>query len=441
MGSLTVVGMCGLTHFLVFAAPVASERSLDTTLSSTELATRVEESAANYPHKKPSYAQQASKVSKPTSAGPALLCALLAPGRLPSGSTDQSWVSWRKLPEPNICDYIILDIEANPDGSYNESEYSFLLNYNTTARFLFTFGSESFLEAKAAFRRTSFRKSATQLYKTPGVRGFGLLDGDTGTNGWALTDAAIRRAVQLFSQLTRGLVAAGYKKSVISNFLGLRPVGLRGHLKSFSSLLAALDGVVDFLILLSISAPRPTCFVEGLSAWNHRDCFMNDDVQPTFELCLELIFSVDTTVSRFVLTLSLRIDAFVDVDESSGAGRSFFKNKAAGKQCYARVHRFVRRGVCPPVEKDEGNVMSTGSPGLCNFDASRSQNEWLVYTFETRASIEKTMVTVHERLAAKNVSTLSWLIYNVTSYVADDSCPAGTSRMHRAWEVAKRFRQ
>ncbi|KAH6927177.1 hypothetical protein HPB50_000140 [Hyalomma asiaticum] len=144
-------------------------------------------------------------------------------GRLPSGATDPGWVSWKKLPEPTICDYIILDIEANPDGSYN-------------------------------------------------------------------------------------------------------------------------GAVVDFLILLSISAPRPTCLVEGLSAWNHRHCFIKDDVQPTFGSCLELISSVRKPASRFALTLSLRIDVFVDVEHSPNAHPSVVKSTSVGKKCYARTHRHIRRG-------------------------------------------------------------------------------------------------
>ncbi|KAL1420154.1 hypothetical protein MTO96_004578 [Rhipicephalus appendiculatus] len=288
------------------------------------------------------------------------------------------------------------------------------------------------------FRRASFRKSAAQLYKTPGVRGFGLLDSDSGgTNGWYLTDGAIRHGVDLFSKLTRSLLAVGYEESAISNFLALRPVGLRRHFKRFSSLLAALNGVVDILILLSISAPRPTCFVEGLSAWKDHRCFIHDDVQPTFESCLQLISSVQEPTSRFALTLSLRIDVFVDVDHLPNAQRNTVKTSSVGRRCYARTHRHIRRGVCAAVEKNDGDMMNITLPGRCNFDASLSLNEWQVQTFETQASINKTMLEAHRRLAATNGSALSWLIYNVTSYIADDSCPDGASRIHRVWEVAQ----
>ncbi|XP_075752254.1 uncharacterized protein LOC142817997 isoform X2 [Rhipicephalus microplus] len=412
-------------------------------VGTTPPASAVHESSAN--NSTTDYAHRYHPVpdmSKSRYPGPALLCVVLTPGRLPSGATDPSWVSWKKLPEPNICDYLVLDIEANTDGSYNESEYNFLQNYNTTARILFTFGSGSFLESEGRFRRTSFRKSAAQLYKTPGVRGFGLLDSDSGgTNGRDLTDGVIRHGVDLFSQLTRSLVAAGYDESTMSNFLALRPVGLRRHFKKFARLLAALNGVVDFLILLSISAPRPICFVEGLSAWKDHRCFIHDDVQPTFELCLQLISSVQAPASRFALTLSLRIDVFVDVDRSPHDHPSSVRSGSVGRSCYARTHRHIRRGVCAPVEKTESDVEKFTTSGRCNFDASLSLNEWQVKTFETRSSIIKTMQEAHQRFAATNGSALSWLIYNVTSYVADDSCPVGVSRIHTAWKLAQRFRQ
>ncbi|KAL1420155.1 hypothetical protein MTO96_004579 [Rhipicephalus appendiculatus] len=108
--------MCGMTYVSVFTVPAAPERFPATTPAASTLhKIIVKKSTVHYAHQE----HPVLNISKSKSPGPALLCALLAPGRLPSGATDPSWVSWKKLPEPNICDYLILDIEANPDGSYN----------------------------------------------------------------------------------------------------------------------------------------------------------------------------------------------------------------------------------------------------------------------------------------------------------------------------------
>ncbi|XP_077498564.1 uncharacterized protein LOC144109619 [Amblyomma americanum] len=133
---------------------------------------------------------------------------MVSPGRLPSGANDSVWVSWRKLPDVSVCDYILLDIEANEDGSYNESQYRFLLEAEVRSRFLFTLASgRPFRDLQAQLGRPPFRNSAALLRHSPGVRGFGLLDDDRGTRGRAVTDEAIRSTAKLFSVSLTGIAA------------------------------------------------------------------------------------------------------------------------------------------------------------------------------------------------------------------------------------------
>ncbi|KAL1478508.1 hypothetical protein MTO96_016199 [Rhipicephalus appendiculatus] len=224
-----------------------------------------------------------------------LLCGLTAPSRLPHGATERGVVSWRLLPEPGVCDYFVLDIEPSADGSYDA-----------------IFGTQ--------FGQLPFQNSAAQLRQSLGVRGFGLLDGDRGTSGSAVTEIAVRSTALLYAELNAGLTAAGYEEKDISNFFALRPVELRKNFSLFAKLLQALDGLVRFIILLSISAPRSSCVVEATSAWdNTTGCFVRDGVQPTVEECLQLITEVPTPKSQFALTLTLRMDVFVDVDYTHNA--------------------------------------------------------------------------------------------------------------------------
>ncbi|XP_070382331.1 uncharacterized protein [Dermacentor albipictus] len=312
----------------------------------------------------------------------ALLCALTAPQRLPSGATEPGVVSWRHLPEPGVCDYFILDIEPNADGSYDESQYRFLLDQKTSAsRFLFALPSgRPFSDLRAQFGQLPFQNGAAHLRETLGVRGFGLLDGDRGTSGRAVTDIAIHSTALLFAELTAGLTAAGYVEKDITNFFALRPVALRKNLALFAKLLRALDGLVSFLILLSISAPRPICIVEATSAWDSNPgCFVKDDVQPTV--------------------------------------------------------------VCPPAEEAYSVTPAAAATGECKFVAGMSQNKWRVETFETPASIERTMVRAYQSLGPAKHGRLSWFVYNVTSYVATGACPTGRTRIDKVWEVLERYRK
>ncbi|XP_077538916.1 uncharacterized protein LOC144151677 [Haemaphysalis longicornis] len=372
---------------------------------------------------------------------PVLVCGMVSPGRLPNGATDRTWASWERLPPPGTCDYIILDIEANPDGSYNESQFHFLLGHNTTARLLFTLASSRpFRELRETFRKLSFQNSAAILNQMAGVRGFGLLDSDHGTKGRALTDKAIRSTVQLFSDLTMGLIAAGYEDASIVTFLALRPVGLRKHSSEFSRLVRVLDGAVRLLILLSISAPRPTCVVEAPAAWDHTaGCFATDDAQPTLHDCLQLITSMEHPKSRLALALSLRIDVFVDVDSSHPALEDM-NVAVGGKSCYNRTHHFVQRGVCSAAEQAEDASPPGGSHRGCNFATAVSNSKWRVVSFETPASIEDKMLQTYRTLGPSKGRFLSWLIYNVTSYVAAGTCPDGQTRIDKVRTIMQRFR-
>nr|XP_050024042.2 uncharacterized protein LOC126518243 [Dermacentor andersoni] len=326
---------------------------------------------------------------------PALLCSLTAPQRLPIGATERGVVSWRHLPEPGVCDYFILDIEPNADGSYDESQYRFLLDQKTSAsRFLFTLPSgRPFSDLRARFGQLPFQNGAAHLRESLGVRGFGLLDGDSGTSGRAVTDIAIHSTALLFAELTAGLTAAGYVEKDITNFFALRPVALRTNFALFAKLLRALDGLVSFLILLSISAPRPICTVEATSAWDITPgCFVKDDVQPTVEECLQLIASLHQPKSQFALTLTLRIDVFMGVDYPRHAPeQSPAKKSAVGKSCYTHAHRFVQEGVCPLAEEADSATPAAAATRECKFVAEVSQNKWRVETFETPASIERTV--------------------------------------------------
>lgn len=375
----------------------------------------------------------------------ALLCALTAPYRLPSGATERGLVSWKQLPEPGVCDYFILDIEPNADGSYDESQYRFLLDQkSSTSRVLFTLSSgRPFSDLRAQVGQLPFQNSAANLHQSLGVRGFGLLDGDRGTSGRAVTEIAIHSTALLFSELTVGLTAAGYVEKDVTNFFALRPVALQKNFALFAKLLRALDGLVSFLILLSISAPRPICIVEATSAWdNTPGCFVKDDVQPTVEECLQLIASVHRPKSQFALTLTLRIDVFADVDNSHHAlGQGPARKSVVGKSCYTHTHRFVEEGVCPPSEEDDSATSVVATTGECKFVAGLSQNKWRVETFETPASMERKMVRAYQNLGPAKHSQLSWFIYNVTSHVASGACPRGRTRIDKVWEVLERYRK
>ncbi|XP_077498565.1 uncharacterized protein LOC144109620 [Amblyomma americanum] len=243
-------------------------------------------------------------------------------------------------------------------------------------------------------------------------------------------------------ELALSLTAAGYEKRNITNFLALRPVGLRAHFAHFSKLLRTLDGLVAFLIILSISAPRPICLVEATSAWDSPGCFIQDDVQPTVQESVRLIATVDRPRSRFALTLSLRTDVFENVDYSLRPHQGGLpRNSAAGKTCYSRRHHFVRRGECPLAEAPRSAAHSADSSGDCNFVVTTWQSERRVMSFETAASMERTMLRAYRSLGPSKHGILSWLLYNVTSYAAVRFCPMGHTRIDKVREVLDRYRQ
>ncbi|KAH8035449.1 hypothetical protein HPB51_005637 [Rhipicephalus microplus] len=244
-------------------------------------------------------------------------------------------------------------------------------------------------------------------------------------------------------ELSAGLTSAGYVEKDIANFFALRPVALWKNLPLFARLLEALDGLVRFIILLSISAPRSSCVVEATTAWNNTTgCFISDGMQPTVEDCLQLITAVPKPKSQFALTLTLRMDVFVDVDYTRQADeQARTKNNDVGKGCRAHRHRFVEERVCPPAEEAKSASTSFGTTAECKFVISMSQNERRVETFETPASIERVMVRAYQSLGEKNHGKLSWFLYNVTSYVATGPCPRGQTRIDKVREVLERYRR
>lgn len=378
----------------------------------------------------------------------------------PASADEASFVELKGVPDTMVTDSNVakprrlqMTLEAlnstttRHQGPNFKSQYRFLLDQkSSTSRFLFTLSStRSFSNLRTQFGQLPFQNSAAQLRQSLGVRGFGLLDGDRGTSGSPVTEIAIRSTALLFAELTAGLTAAGYSEKDIANFFALRPVALRKNFSLFAKLLRALDGLVGFVILLSISAPRSSCVVEATSAWdNTTGCFIGDGMQPTVEECLRLITGVPKPKSQFALTLTLRIDVFVDVDNSQDAlerrARNAKKNEV-GKSCHAHRHRFVEEGVCPPAEETKSVSTSFGTTGECKFVIGASQKERRVETFETPASIERTMVRAYQSLGPKNHGQLSWFLYNVTSYVATGPCPRGQTRIEKVWEVLERYRR
>ncbi|KAL3194557.1 hypothetical protein MRX96_016187 [Rhipicephalus microplus] len=354
------------------------------------------------------------------------------PSRLPSGATEQGMVSWRLLPEPGVCDYFVIDIEPSVDGSYDESQYQFLLDQKPRAsRFLFTLSStRSFSTLRTQFGQLPFQNSAAQLRQSLGVRGFGLLDGDRGTSGSAVTEIAIRSTALLF--------APGTWRKTSRTSSHFAQVALWKNLPLFARLLEALDGLVRFIILLSISAPRSSCVVEATTAWNNTTgCFISDGMQPTVEECLQLITSVPKPKSQFALTLTLRMDVFVDVDYSRQADEQARNQEQRRRQGMPRPQAPLRRGT----KEAKSTSTSFGTTAECKFVISMSQNERRVETFETPASIERVMVRAHESLGEKNHGKLSWFLYNVTSYVATGPCPRGQTRIDKVREVLERYRR
>ncbi|KAL3192591.1 hypothetical protein MRX96_026174 [Rhipicephalus microplus] len=108
---------------------------------------------------------------------PPLVCHLLSPVYAQNNS-DKSYLMSQTIPQPGVCDFVVLELPLQSPGMYSPDSYDFLPN-GTAYTFLFTVNliRNNFAPTNTALKSIFFQISVRNVLKKQGVPlyGFGFL--------------------------------------------------------------------------------------------------------------------------------------------------------------------------------------------------------------------------------------------------------------------------
>ncbi|KAH7975691.1 hypothetical protein HPB52_004579 [Rhipicephalus sanguineus] len=189
---------------------------------------------------------------------PPVVCQLTSPSHYATWSQQQVFVQNQRLPPPNMCDYIILDLPQFPDGSYEYGSYEFLSRSRSSGyRLLLTVNMDAANVGNnlVALNSPDFSQSTQRIQHTLGLFGYGTL------RGWPVprttTELSAAQAVLnvIYERLAQVLNGSGVHESSIANFFGFKPRVTTSQWKDYASFVSMLNGLrLDIFRQVSLAA-------------------------------------------------------------------------------------------------------------------------------------------------------------------------------------------
>lgn len=337
-----------------------------------------------------------------------------------------------------MCDYIVLDLPQNQDGSYDRTSYAFLRGRNTGGVYLFTIGvpNGDMSATLLALNTQSFETSANDAQGTLPLRGFGILGSVHALT--AGTQAADVQAVaplfnRLYARLYAVATALGVPQVEVANFFAFKPISLVTRRPVYAELMAVLQNTtVNLVIVLAITSEHYPV-VQASSAWSS-DCLSQGN-ETTMEDAVRLIRSVSTPTFNFSLALSLRLDLFV------GLSTAFLRQSRLGHNPCA-IHRatfYAEQCERQVYGRDPaGNSIVYFDGGGCGFARTASGTDTVV-SFDTPTTVARKMVNAYRALGYANTAThvMGWSMYNFSGGLGPASCHGGHDRIDEVHRVLR----
>ncbi|XP_070396712.1 uncharacterized protein [Dermacentor albipictus] len=374
--------------------------------------------------------------SSPPRKKPPLVCQMTSPNHVTSPAEKSSIIN-SAMPEPGLCDYIVLDIPQTPDGKYKRDGYAFLKVHGSTTKYMFSvnYPSDELLTSLHTFLgKATLTDTGREILQTVPLRGFGFLSevarltaSSSSRDSLANYAGDLRFYYERFTEVLRGL---GVAKGEVINFFAFKPVKLASRPGPYEGLLEYLNNMpgdnLHLVMILTITTEKGR-LVQPSSSWD-KHCLASDS-EPTIKDAVELIAKVKSPVFTFALTLSLRFDTFEGVMVArlgttelqtvlSTARRSLgYANECGNLHAGIAVHRITNAAV-----------------GECAFALYRTMS---VATFETSESVEEKVRLAYETLDLLKATdhTVGWLVYNVTGGLAPASCGGSQHRLKKIREI------
>ncbi|XP_075526708.1 uncharacterized protein LOC142558461 [Dermacentor variabilis] len=114
----------------------------------------------------------------PPTKKPPLVCQMTSPNHVPSGP-EKFDILISTMPEPGLCDYIVLDIPQTPDGKFERDGYEFLKRHGNTSKYMFSVNvpPSSDLSSLLTFLdNATLTDTGRDILLSLPLRGFGFLD-------------------------------------------------------------------------------------------------------------------------------------------------------------------------------------------------------------------------------------------------------------------------
>ncbi|XP_065280540.1 uncharacterized protein [Dermacentor albipictus] len=380
----------------------------------------------------PTQSQSPSTPSPPTKKPP-LVCQMMSPNYVTSPSEKSNIIN-SSMPEPGLCDYIVLDIPQTPDGKFESDGYEFLKRPTSTSKYMFSMNFRLVSSSSTFLDKATLTDSGREILQSLPLRGFGFLGGVLQPNASSFSRATLANYALVlkffyarFTEVLRGL---GVPKGEVVNFFAFKPANLASSAPFYEGLLEGLKDIpgdhLHLVILLTITTEKGL-LVQPSSAWDNH-CLASDS-EPTIVDAVELIAKVKSPVFTFALTLSLRFDIFEDVMVTKLGGITVLKkvtSTAHRSLSYAHECGNLHAGIT--VDR----IMTFG--GGCQFVQYAPMD---VATFETLETLQPKMSLAHFTLDVSTASghTVGWLVYNVTGGLAPPLCGGSQHRLKKIREM------
>ncbi|XP_065280544.1 uncharacterized protein [Dermacentor albipictus] len=323
----------------------------------------------------PTQSQSPSTPSPPTKKPP-LVCQMMSPNYVTSPSEKSNIIN-SSMPEPGLCDYIVLDIPQTPDGKFESDGYEFLKRPTSTSKYMFSMNFRLVSSSSTFLDKATLTDSGREILQSLPLRGFGFLGGVLQPNASSFSRATLANYALVlkffyarFTEVLRGL---GVPKGEVVNFFAFKPANLASSAPFYEGLLEGLKDIpgdhLHLVILLTITTEKGL-LVQPSSAWDNH-CLASDS-EPTIE-CGNLHAGI--TVDR---------------------------------------------------------IMTFG--GGCQFVQYAPMD---VATFETLETLQPKMSLAHFTLDVSTASghTVGWLVYNVTGGLAPPLCGGSQHRLKKIREM------
>lgn len=347
--------------------------------------------------------------------------------------SDHFYVLSQTLPNPGVCDFVVLDLPFTSNGTYPPDSYEFLPN-GTAYKYLFTISviEGSYKRTQTALRSQLFKETARtirQVQRLP-LYGFGILRDLPIPSSNLLAGGTAGPLSSVYKLLTNILIKEGVRSSEIRNFVAFKPFSLTLRRGIYEGLLNAIAriGTISMIFILTVTDEQSK-FVLPSSAWDESCLPLSNEVK--MKDVVDLISSIPSPNVIFTLTLSLRFDTFSHVrmvdlghsdvtlmlsyDHSSDyydrGCRDFFQHDAKGA-CAV----YFGGGGCMFAPKH-------GTHGVVSFDTPETLRHKIVATYR------------HLGYGMTNTYVIGWSVYNVTHGLAPKQCNGTDNRISQVRKV------